>query len=163
VLSLLGDFDLRELLDVRAAVFLLVTFAPLCGGCSILIARAGKDATQLTNKEQVRNDLGEPTKSGIEQGWQYDEYHTHRKFAEPCLADLHSMSLGYSFGLGEFILFPAEIFALTGNLLFGRDIRFYYDERGNVVHNTLEIGKLLVPAPTVGPNKEAADAPPKDP
>lgn len=58
------------------------------------------------------------------------------------------MALGMTLGLFEFIYFPQELYLLGRRTINGYDIRFTYDEAGNVTNIYLE-GDPLCRFPTI--------------
>src|SRR5262249_2037169 len=123
----------------RTAAF-LIPIALFCPGCSCLIAQSGKDILALGSKEEVRKQFGAPVKSGEgpDPGQSYDDYRYHGKVAETWRAGLYSFNDGMTFGLGEFWLFPYELYRVGRNCLHGQDLRIYHDSAGHVVRYDLD-------------------------
>ena len=131
---------------MRYASLILIASTLSSNGCSALIARSGEHLGDLTTREKVHQKFGEPSASGTFEGkpaegytypalgQPFEEFRTCRKIAEP----MRSLSLGMSFvmtfGLGEVIMFPAELYRVGTRSLLGQDICFAYDSAGNVTH-----------------------------
>jgi hypothetical protein len=104
----------------------------LCSGCSVLIAESGKDLSTLKTREQVHKQFGEPVASGTTNDESFEVYHTHQKIADQADADYLSMGIAMTYGVGELVAFPCELYLLGRNTIIGRDIRFTYDSSGKV-------------------------------
>jgi hypothetical protein len=119
---------------MRIAWLLLVAIAVLSSGCSLLIARSGKDLSAVTTKSQVRAKLGEPSASGVADGQPFEEYHTRWKISEEGTGRYMSygMGLGMTYGTIELFAFPYELYLLGSRTLFGQTIRVTYAADGHV-------------------------------
>jgi len=123
---------------MRWAGVLLILSIPLSSGCSLLIARSGKDLSALTTREKVRAEFGEPSTSGIVDGKTYDEYHTRRKIYDPMFYNELYMAVGMSCGLFEPIAFPLALYDLGSNTITGQELRFVYRADGTVSDVSLD-------------------------
>jgi hypothetical protein len=102
-------------------------------GCSLSIARSGKDLDTLTTKDQVHEQFGHPSASGIAKGRPWDVYCIRRKIAEPLAVKLgHELTLVFTLGIAEIGYFPYELFHLGWTTIIGRDVGFVYDNAGKV-------------------------------
>jgi hypothetical protein len=125
-------------MEARSPLFptfftLLLCCSVLCTGCSSLIAYSGKNVGGLENRGQVRESFGTPSKSGTDDyGYEFDEYHTHRKTSEPNAAGARLILGVQTLGLLELWMFPVSIYESTWTTLFGDDLRFLYKSDGNV-------------------------------
>jgi YD repeat-containing protein len=115
----------------------LPLLALVSSGCSQLIAYSGQDLTKLTTKQAVRDSLGIPTSTGENDGQVFDEFHLHRKISDVPESWICGCTLGYTFGLGEIVMFPRELYLLGRQTIGGRDVRFDYDAVGNLTAITL--------------------------
>ena len=104
---------------------------PSCG-CSILIAESGKDLSPLQTREQVRAEFGTPDTFGENADGPYECFQTRRKVAENFRGMSINMGLAFTYGLGEALFFPAEVFRLASTIAVGRELRFEYDENGRI-------------------------------
>ena len=95
----------------------------LSGGCSCLIAESGKDLTALTTKEQVHQSLGAPKLTGVAEGQPFEEFESRQKIADPMRAATDSMSVMMTYGFGEVVALPQELYLLCSRTLFGETIR----------------------------------------
>ena len=130
--QLVGVFS--GLSRMRLTYLLLVIPLSLNSGCSVLIARSGKDLHNLATREQVHASLGEPAAAGIENGQPFEEYHTRRKISETDTLRVYALGMGiiYSYGVYELIAFPKELYLLGSRTLRGQTICVTYDGNGNV-------------------------------
>jgi hypothetical protein len=129
-----------------ASLILIATTTLLSNGCAALIARSGEHLGTLTTREKVHEKFGEPLARGtVEEqpregypfptlGLPFEEFRTRRKIAEPSRSASLGMSAVMTFGLGELIMFPYELYLLGNRTLLGQDIRFVYDSAGTVTH-----------------------------
>jgi hypothetical protein len=116
---------------MRYSVLLLCAAVPLSSGCcSALIAESGKDLGGLSTRDLVRQEFGEPQTSGMTDGQAFDDYRTHRMTYN--LHPGHSMTIGMTFGLAEFVLLPCELYHLGRVTIWGEHLRFTYDAHGTV-------------------------------
>jgi hypothetical protein len=122
--------------DTMRRVMVAMILAASCSGgsgCSTLIARSGKDVSVLTTREEVQREYGEPSASGLdEKGRPYEDFVTHRKVAEIEEAKSMSMACAMTSGLSEFFAFPTEACHALYGIVVGQDLRFFYDNSGNV-------------------------------
>jgi hypothetical protein len=119
---------------MRFAYLVLIVPFSLASGCSMLIARSGKDLHTLTTREQVHASLGEPSTTGIENGKSFEEYHTRQKISESETVRVYGLGMGIvmSYGAYELIAFPKELYLLGSRTLRGQTLRVRYDENGKV-------------------------------
>lgn len=110
----------------------LLTCALLSGGCSCLIAESGKDLAALTTKEQVHQALGTPKLTGVTEGQPFEEFESRQKIADPMRAATDGMSVAMTYGFGELITFPQELYLLCSRTLFGQNIRVTYAPDGSL-------------------------------
>jgi hypothetical protein len=116
--------------NMKTALLLFAIVSLFCNGCSFFIAQSGKDTTQLTTREQVRQEFGKPELSSTENDKDFDDFRFHGKVANEAKADNYRMAFAVTFGLGELLTFPVELFETGRDLMAGQDIRFYYDQNG---------------------------------
>jgi hypothetical protein len=110
----------------------MTTCLPAATGCSLLIATSGKDVLKYETRDEVHAEFGEPTASGIEDGEYFEEYHTRRKIVgQPDWLWTLKVGIYGTYGLVEFIAFPAEAIGLGETWIAGRTLRFNYDIDGN--------------------------------
>ena len=105
----------------------------LLSGCSLMIANCGKDLSVLDDREQVRKEFGKPVASGVEDGKTYEDFRTHWKVVDFTETACLGMGLAMTFGFGEFLAFPHEVYRALHATIAGQDVRFYYDDSGTVV------------------------------
>src|SRR5690348_15355902 len=87
---------------------LLFVFASLpLAGCSALVAGSGKELGTLTDRTKARQCFGVPLATGItDDGCEYDDFKTHRKFAESWKGMYSCMFFAWTCGLSELYAFP---------------------------------------------------------
>lgn len=112
--------------------------AILSSGCSFLIAYAGKDLSKLETREKVHEVFNKPTLAGYEDNRFFEEFRTRRKVSESLRASHLAMSVPMTFGLGELVAFPYELYLLGRNTILGQTIRFTYDSEGRIIRITLD-------------------------
>jgi hypothetical protein len=133
-------------------------------GCSLMIARCGKDLSVLETREEVRKDFGEPVASGVEDGQPYEEFRTRRKIVNE--QEVYSLNMGLAMtgGLIEFIAFPLEVYEAMKATIAGQNLRFYYDGLGNVRYCQLNGQSVSLRRNRIDPDKpnttKTADASP---
>src|SRR5262245_37452770 len=115
---------------MRTACLLLIALAPIFQGCAALVARSGKDLTDLKTKEEFRAALGEPDRVEVSDGEVVaEEYRTRRKIAVP-LSPAYGMALVMSWGTSELIDFPCEVYHAGRRTILGQTIRVDYGNNG---------------------------------
>src|SRR5262245_56857641 len=117
---------------MRPALLLLIALVPLSGGCSFLIARRGEDLRDLTTRQEVRQRLGEPVASGVNNGRPYEDFHFTGKLADSNRAYVEAVAGAFTLGISEVAMLPVEAFQPGNDVLNGHDVRFVYDEQDNV-------------------------------
>ena len=102
-------------------------------GCAALIVTRGKDLTKLENRDQVHQCFGSPTSQGSDDGNSFESFRTRKKVKE-LTCDNAGMGMGYCITLGfaEFFYFPEEVFVQVRRVIRGQEIRFTYNEHGEV-------------------------------
>jgi hypothetical protein len=116
---------------MRLDYILPAAFLLLSSGCSLFIAQSGTDLDKVTTREEVHKKFGTPVVT--DEGHTIEDYHTRRKLAESEIeCGRQSMGIAMTYGLGECIAFPYELYKLGRNTLLGQDLRFTYDDRGFV-------------------------------
>ena len=116
-----------------ACLVLLIAAASLSGGCAVMIARSGKDLTDLTTKVEVHAALGEPDAVGADEGGAFEEFRTHRKIADYGIRYAgpgYAMGLVMTCGLIDLILVPQELYLAGRRSILGQTIRVSYDDDG---------------------------------
>jgi hypothetical protein len=121
-----------------------VLIPALTSGCSLLIASSGKDLSKLTTKEEVHKEFGEPASTGLIEGHPYEDFTTRRKIGDPIGSERAGMGCAMTFGTIELIAFPFELYRVTRGTVLGQDLRFAYDNSGNVIRVFLDGQKLEV-------------------
>ena len=117
---------------------LCLVFSALLCGCSVLIKHCGEDLQPLTTRDKVHERFGEPSRTGIVDGLQVEEFRSRCPVYDEGEMFMHGMSLGYTFGLAELYLFPRDVFCLMRRVITGRpEIGFTYDSAGKVVGITI--------------------------
>ena len=119
----------------------------LSSGCSVFIAQSGTDLKSLVTRDQVHATIGKPAASGFEDGVSFDQYRTRRKFPNDFDAAGDGMGFAMTVGLSEFIAFPRELYLLSKRTIFGQDLRFEYDESGDVTRASLDGSWPYIPQP----------------
>jgi hypothetical protein len=117
---------------MRIVLLPLVAGVLSSAGCTGLVISSGTDLGALPTREEVRAKFGTPVASGTEEGKQYEDFRTRRKIAEPDKMIYLLMGYAYTFGLGEVVWFPHQSFVAARRSIVGQDLRFYFDEAGNV-------------------------------
>ena len=123
---------------MRSTCRILIVIALLPTGCSMLIARSGSDLSKLTTRELVHEKFGEPSTVGRADGESFEEFRTRRKIAEPLRSASLGMGIVMTYGLGEFICFPYELYLLVRRTAFGQDVRFTYNSTSTVTRVFLD-------------------------
>ncbi|MBA4068017.1 MAG: hypothetical protein C0501_30795 [Isosphaera sp.] len=137
---------------MRTAVLFAVGAMLLTNGCAYKIAASGTDLGTLETREQVQAKFGPPVVTGVTGGKAFEDFRTRRKVAESghhvFAAELAS---GYSLGLLEVVLLPTECVGVAARTILGQDLRFVYDEDGQVTA-VLRDGEYIVgdPQPRLG-------------
>jgi YD repeat-containing protein len=150
---------------MRYLALLLLACVPLFAGCSVYIARMGKDLDRLATREQVHADFGEPCRTGTVDGNAFEDYRTRRKMSERLRSCEQGMAFVMTFGVGELGWFPYELYLLGRRTLLGQEVRFVYDDAGRVIGIHLDGKPLgLLPCPdSPGFEPEPAAPPPSPP
>jgi len=118
---------------MRYPQLLCIACPLLISGCSVLIANCGKDLNVLDDRDQVRQEFGEPVATGIEDGKQFEDFRSHWKVADPYWGGPgYAMGMILTAGLYELGGFPYQVYCASRATIVGQDIRFYYDRAGNV-------------------------------
>lgn len=117
---------------MRYALLLLIAPALLATGCSICVAKAGKDLSHIKTRQDAHTEFGAPMAEGIDDGKPFEEFRTRSKIAEQFRAGTHSMALGMTMGLYELYLFPRELYFLAKCGLIGQTVRVTYNPDGSV-------------------------------
>jgi len=131
----------------------------LSSGCSLFIAQSGTDLQSFSTRDQVRARFGTPTANGSQDGVAFDQYRTRRKFADEREAASNGMGFAMTFGLSEFIAFPREVYLLAKRTIVGQDLRFDYDESGDVSNASLNGVWPYLQRPDAWPNADIDDKP----
>jgi hypothetical protein len=117
---------------MRCTVLLLILSALASTGCSMFIAKAGKDLSPLESREDARAQFGEPIATGTDGESPFEEFRSRQKLSEPARASTHGMGIAMTFFLFELYLFPRELCFLTKRTLFGQTIRVIYSPDGRI-------------------------------
>ena len=118
---------------MRMALVVLVGASLLSAGCSLIIANCGKDLDKVASRDQAREELGRLVESGEKDGEEYDVFHYHGKVQTTWIERASmGMGLGYTSGLAEFVYLPRELFNLGRGVVFGQEVRVWYDQNGRV-------------------------------
>jgi hypothetical protein len=117
---------------MRYVGMVLIAFSLLPAGCSALIAGTGFDLGTLETKEQVHAKFGMPAKTGVSEGQSFESFLSRVKFRDDYCCSGCLMCCGMTLGLSEFLAFPGELGWVGWNTLFGQDVRFTYDQAGQV-------------------------------
>jgi hypothetical protein len=123
-------------------LILIAGTAMLISGCSLFIARSGKDLSKLTTKEEVHREFGEPVETGAVEGHPCEDYCTRRKISEPVRSNSLGLGIAMTFGTAEVVAFPMELCFLCRRTVLGQSLRFAYDDNGQVMRVFLEGEKL---------------------
>ncbi|MDB5308065.1 MAG: hypothetical protein JWO38_2267 [Gemmataceae bacterium] len=112
----------------------LLLLAPIlfATGCSWIVVNSGQNLGELKTRAQVHDTFGLPAATGRTKDQPFEEYFTRRKIAEPWKNIYIVMGDFSTFGLGEFIWFPHQLFLAGRRSVVGQQIRFIYDVVGNV-------------------------------
>jgi hypothetical protein len=119
---------------MRYLGLLLIMTCVGSSGCSALIVESGVDLHDLRTREQVHEQFGEPAASRTAEGRVVEEFCTCQKIAEPMRGAHLGMTVVMTYGLGEFVAFPIELYNLGRHTLLGQHVCFTYDATGNVMH-----------------------------
>jgi hypothetical protein len=144
---------------MRAAILLWVGITLSATGCSYHIAASGKDLGTVTTREQIHAEFGPPVAGGVTEGKPYEDFRTHRKIADDFLSIQGArLASGYTLGLAEVVLWPAVCLDTARQVVFGQDLRFVYDEKGDVTA-AVRNGEYIVGNPRLSrriPSPQAA-------
>lgn len=124
-------------------------------GYSTLIARSGKNVEIWETREQIREVLGTPMTTGIEEGREFDDFVTCKKIEEDSRIYGLSVSFAMTCGFSEFITFPNEAYRAIRNMIVGTDLRFYYDANGRI---TGMDSRTIQVSPRISTIRSASDA-----
>lgn len=113
-------------------MLLLVAIALSECGCSTLIARSGKNVEIWKTRDQIRDVMGTPVTTGIEDGREFDDFVTHKKIAEDSRIYGLSVYFAMTCGFSEILTLPNEAYRAIRNMTVGTDLRFYYDANGRI-------------------------------
>ena len=86
---------------MQLSYVLLAGCALLPTGCSVLMARSGKDLNPLTTQDQVHHEFGLPSAAGTTDGKPYEEFKTRSKLSEMQRSYSMGMGVAMTFGLLE--------------------------------------------------------------
>ena len=129
---------------MRIAPLSVAFFALFSPGCTYLIARSGQDLSELKTRDRVHERYGEPVKTGGIGGKPFEEFITHRKVADNQLA-VNSVWAGmFTLGLSELIFVPFTTLDATGKAMLGQQLRFIFDESGEVTEVLGKRGRSLI-------------------
>jgi hypothetical protein len=143
---------------VRLLHVLLIPCVLPAAGCTAVLVAGGKDVSELATRDDVRREFGMPLAADQAGDESHDDYHSRRKIAKGRdWEQAYLMVTALSLGISEVFVFPVEISRTCSWLLFGQDIRFTYDQSGNVmkvevdgypvVHRTQPRVKQAAPPP----------------
>lgn len=104
-------------------------------GCAALIAVSGRDPAELT-EERVRAEHPDAVVTVAGDGTSSVGFHTREKIAN--YMTMYAMGYVITFGLGEFVWFPLEVYGATRTALVGRDVWVSYDAEGKVKRVTVD-------------------------
>jgi hypothetical protein len=108
---------------------LLVLAATLSStGCAALIAVSGCEPQSLT-EQLVTEEFGAPPAAPDADGSSVT-FRTHRKIAN--YKQMYAMGDVITFGLGEVVWFPLEVYNVTRATMFGQEVTVRYDAAGRV-------------------------------
>ncbi|MFT3881726.1 MAG: hypothetical protein QM703_18960 [Gemmatales bacterium] len=141
VLTLVDIYGYEAGMNARFWIIMLI--AATCCGCSEFICNSGLDLHSFQGQSAIRSQFGQPLDSGKhigepENGLTYDEFVTHQKLAHN--QGMYGMAVAMTFGLCEVFAFPWQAMVAGQNVIFGRRIRYIYDQDGKVVQ-VLEEGE----------------------
>jgi hypothetical protein len=117
---------------MRYVYMALIPFSLLPAGCSSFIAGSGFDPGALETKEQVHAKFGKPAETGANEGESFETFRSRVKLRDEVGSSGCFMAFGMTLGLSEFLLFPTELCLAGRNAFFGQEVRFTYDEAGQV-------------------------------
>jgi hypothetical protein len=130
---------------MRSTALLLSATVLLSSGCfSVMIGRSGMDLRNVTTRELVHEQFGEPAAMGLSEGKSFEEFCTHRKIYDPSQVAGLGLALGMTWGAAEFIALPCALWDLAHTSILGQNIRFTYDRDGDVADVFLD-GRQLDP------------------
>ena len=152
---------------MRLRCLLFAFFVFLSNGCSVFMARCGRDLAPLATRDQVHQEFGEPVAIGTAtDGQVFEDYLTRRKYAEVGRSYSDGLGFAMTYGLTEFIAFPLELFRNGKRLLIGQTLRFEYDSAGDITRADLNGDECLIrrtqetldlpPVPEPGRNPETS-------
>jgi hypothetical protein len=127
---------------MRFAYPFCLTCVLLSSGCAGLLSDRGQDISKLATREQVHATFGEPVASGLEDskdghGASWEAFHSSAIIANPYRGPGYGMGVAMSLGLTELVDVPIQLTHLTQALLFGEELRFSYDEGGQLTYATI--------------------------
>lgn len=120
---------------------LLILLIPLvlsCCGCSVFIARSGFDVGTLSSREQIQEKFGSPVSTETIDGHFQETYVTRRKLSEDFRSYGMGMGVVMTFGTGELLSFPYELYLLGRRTIFGQKLHALYDPAGRFSHIIVE-------------------------
>lgn len=97
-------------------------------GCAGLIAASGRDPSSLTEL-QVRAEHPDAVAANAEDGTSLS-FHSHEKIADR--TTMYAMGYVITFGLGEVLWLPSEVYSAARRRLFGCDVCVVYHPTGKV-------------------------------
>lgn len=100
-------------------------------GCTALVVGSGRNPSSLT-KRTVTEEFGTPAATDNPDGTSSLTFRTRRKLAEPNKLIYATMGFVCTFGLGELIWFPNELYRAGRTALVGCDVRVDYYPTGEV-------------------------------
>ena len=130
---------------MRSTWLLLFAGVLPSAGCSLLVVNTGKNLAELKSQEQVHETFGLPSLTGQTEGVPYEEFTTHRKIAEPDKNIYIIMGTAGTFGFGELVWFPTELYRAIRRSVVGQQIRYIYDAEGNVTDISHDGESVSVP------------------
>ena len=105
-------------------------------GCvSAIIASSGRKLSRYEHRADVHAALGSPIASGHDTEFVYDDFCFRGKVSDPDEAQDLGMIGVHSLGLTEFIYVPRMLADLPRQLRETHDVRYFYDETGQVVRH----------------------------
>ncbi len=139
---------------MRAACLLLIACVLPSIGCTMLVVNTGKDLTALKSQAKVHEAFGLPTATGQAEGMPYEDFTTHRKIAEPQKNIYLMMGTIATYGFGEFVWFPTELYRAVRRSVVGQPLRFTYDAAGNVTAIRFDNDPVSLPPRIETPSAE---------
>ncbi|VTS07650.1 hypothetical protein [Tuwongella immobilis] len=130
---------------MRPSSILMAVVAVVPLGCSALVVSAGYQLNQLANRDQVHQKFGSPVSIEETDGKISDEFTTHRKIARPHESIYFVMGSVSTFGFGELIFFPQQLYHAAKRSIVGQKLRFTYDSEGRVTKIVLDGDHYPVP------------------